>query len=46
MWEGGGFLGPLPANADDDAMVGAVLFNGNRHYALPQSAKFIAISGL
>ena len=25
MWEGGGFLGPLPANADDDAMVGAVL---------------------
>ena len=25
MWEGGGFLGPLPANADDDAMVGAGL---------------------
>ena len=25
MWEGGGFLGPLPVNADDDAMVGASL---------------------
>lgn len=25
MWEGGGFLGPLPAKVDDDAMVGVVL---------------------